>query len=216
MPSRLSVLLVLCLAGPLAGQEPESVFTAVCAKCHGASAEGNAQIMAPSLAGLPHWYGSLQLNKFRDGVRGKHHADLTGAQMQAIAATLTPELVTAIASHLETLQPVPILTPPGADPRRGGELYDEICAKCHRFNGQGERAFRSAPLTTLSGWYLAASLRKFREGVRGSHGADLEGPKMREIAVRLGDREINDLVAYIALVAERYPPGESGRKRAAQ
>jgi cytochrome c553 len=220
LPSnRLAVFLtlpVLCLTSALAGQEPGAVFVAVCAKCHGDRAEGNPQIMAPSLAGLPGWYGGLQLEKFRRGVRGKHHADLSGAQMQAIASSLTPELVPALAAYLADLKPVPPSAPSRADPVRGAGLYTEICARCHRFNGQGERAFHSAPLTVLSGWYLAGSLRKFREGVRGYHDGDPEGPKMREIANRLGDREIDDLVGYIAALAERYPPGEAGRRRAPQ
>ena len=210
-----SGLLVACLlsawTAPLAAQEPATIFATVCATCHGENADGKQETMAPALAGLPRWYGVIQLNKFREGLRGKHHADLTGAQMQAIAASLTSDLVTGLAAYLEGLKPVPIQAPQEANPVRGGELFEEICAKCHRFNGQGEQVFRSAPLTTLSSWYIAESLRKFREGVRGYHHGDLEGPKMQEVAKQFGDQEIRDLIGYIALLAERYPPGQSGR-----
>jgi cytochrome c553 len=194
-----------------ANVEPPVLFAAVCAGCHGAKGEGKVETMAPSIAGLPRWFGEIQLTKFHEGMRGKHHQDLNGAQMQAIASALTPELVIKMAAHIESLKPFPTQAPPDADPVRGGQLFEDICAKCHRFNAQGEQVFRSAPLTTLSGWYIAASLKKFRDGVRGYHDGDAEGPKMREVAKMFGDKEINDLVGYIATLAERYPPGESVR-----
>jgi len=217
------IVLVGLMCGMLSAQEPPQVpllsanadpvviFATVCAGCHGEHGEGKHETMAPSIAGLPRWFGTIQLGKFREGVRGKHHQDLTGTQMQAIAAALTPELAGKMAAHIEGMEPFPTQAPPDADAARGAVLFEEICAQCHRFNGQGEQAFRSAPLTTLSGWYIAESLRKFREGLRGYEHGDLEGPKMREIAGRLGDKEIQDLVGHIATLAERYPRGENVR-----
>jgi cytochrome c oxidase subunit II len=197
--------------GLVAADEPAAVFAAVCSGCHGLQGEGKVETSAPSIAGLPRWFGVIQLGKFRDGVRGTHHQDLPGAQMQAIAAALTPEFIPRMAAHLESMKPLPTQAPPDGNASRGGELFEEICAKCHRFNGQGEQAFRSAPLTTLSGYYIANSLRKFRDGVRGYHDGDEEGPKMREVAKLFGDQQIDDLVAYIAVLAEKYPPGASVR-----
>ncbi|HME69393.1 MAG TPA: c-type cytochrome, partial [Myxococcota bacterium] len=37
----------------------------VCSACHGPDGAGNAQIQAPSIAGLDEWYMVAQLNKFR-------------------------------------------------------------------------------------------------------------------------------------------------------
>ncbi len=187
------------------------VFQTVCAGCHGERGEGKRELLAPSIAGMPRWYTALQLEKFREGVRGKPHLDLGGTQMRAIALAVTPALVPDLAAHIEGLKPFPTEGPAGADAVRGGEMFNEICSKCHRYNGQGEIVFRSAPLTTLPGWYLVESLRKFRDGLRGYEHGDLDGPKMREIASILGDREIDDLVAYIATLSKRYPPGEPAR-----
>jgi cytochrome c553 len=162
---------------------------------------------------MPSWYTELQLRKFREGVRGKPHQDLPGQQMRAIAAALAPDLAAPMAAHIAALKPHPTRPLDGAagNADRGGAMFQEVCAKCHRYNGQGEQVFRSAPLTTLPGWYLAESLRKFRAGLRGYEHGDLDGPKMQEIASILGDPEIRDLVAYVATLAERYPPGENPR-----
>jgi len=192
---------------------PGEIFAAVCAGCHGDRGQGKPEVLAPSIAGMPAWYTELQLRKFREGIRGKPHRDLSGQQMRAIAGALVPELAKPMAAHIAALPPIPTLPLEGApgDAVRGGAMFQEVCAKCHRYNGQGEQVFRSAPLTSLPGWYLAESLRKFREGLRGYEHGDLDGPKMREIASLLGDAEIRDLVAHVATLAERYPPGQDVR-----
>lgn len=61
---------------------------AACAACHGARAEGNAQLQAPALAARSDWYLVTQLRNFKLGVRGADARDTFGAQMRAIAATL--------------------------------------------------------------------------------------------------------------------------------
>ena len=53
-------------------------FASVCATCHGAKGEGNAQLKAPSIASLPEWYVREQLTKFRTGMRGVHAKDTAG------------------------------------------------------------------------------------------------------------------------------------------
>jgi cytochrome c553 len=62
-----------------------------CAGCHGAKGEGNAQLHAPALAARSDWYLVTQLRNYRLGLRGADPHDTYGAQMRAIAATLTDD-----------------------------------------------------------------------------------------------------------------------------
>lgn len=71
-------------------QAGEKTF-AVCAGCHQSSGKGNEQIGAPNLTNLSKLYMERQLMYFRDGLRGSHPEDTTGAVMAAIAKTLTTD-----------------------------------------------------------------------------------------------------------------------------
>ncbi len=59
-----------------------------CMACHGAQAEGNEIMKAPPLSGLPDWYISNQLDKFKEGIRGAHSKDIEGASMRPMAMML--------------------------------------------------------------------------------------------------------------------------------
>ncbi len=188
----------------------QRVFETVCATCHGEKAEGKREVMAPSIAGLPAWYTRIQIGKFKAGIRG-HPEDPPGTAMRAVAASLEPEVVEAVTAYVATL-PVHPTTADGESDGSLSRFFTERCAICHRYNGRGERVFSSAPLTTLSGWYLAESLRKFRDGTRGQTLKDEGGWKMRGVVKSLSDETIDELVRHVAALAERYPPGE-GRQR---
>ena len=64
---------------------------ATCAACHGAKAEGNPQTGAPALAGMDDWYQLVQLEKFKNRVRGADPDDSHGQQMASIATLLSDE-----------------------------------------------------------------------------------------------------------------------------
>lgn len=196
-----------------ASMSGRQIFDAVCAACHGPEGEGKKELLTPSIAGQPDWFIALQLEKFRIGHRGAgDKSDATGQLMLAVAQALPKEKIPGVAEHVASLDPVPTTTEMKGDALRGEELFMETCAACHRYNGQGEKVFRSAPLTALPDWYIAASIRKFQEGVRGYQHGDLDGPKMREIAERIGEDQIADLIVHIANLAEKYPPGETTRR----
>jgi len=78
--------------------------------------------------------------------------------------------------------------------------------ECHRYNGQGERVFHSAPLVSLNRGYLRRQLENYRAGLRGAQPGDIYGQKMVTIASRLGDEEIEDLVHYIGALAHGDDP----------
>jgi cytochrome c553 len=64
---------------------------ATCAACHGAKAEGNQQLKAPSLAHTSDWYLLTQLRHFKEGVRGASPLDAEGATMRPMMQTLADE-----------------------------------------------------------------------------------------------------------------------------
>lgn len=202
-------------AHPTAAEVTE-IFKNVCATCHGLAGEGNQEIGAPSIAGMPAWYAELQLTKYRNGVRGNHPDDLEGVQMRAMAAALQEEWLKPLSEHVAALAPIPTENTLGGDPDAHAWVYADYCMACHRFNGGGERVFRSAPLTNLPDWYLASALRKYRAGIRGADAiADNDAWKMHETTQILDEESIVNLVAHIASLAEKFPPGERRRKRQA-
>lgn len=64
---------------------------ATCAACHGAKAGGDPKTGAPALAGMDDWYQLVQLENFKNGVRGADPDDSHGQQMASIATLLPDE-----------------------------------------------------------------------------------------------------------------------------
>lgn len=189
--------------------DAKALFETTCAICHGPEAHGDQSKMAPSIAHLPYWYVEIQLQKFREGKRGTDPADPFGIQMRAMALALEDKQIPVIARYINSLPGKPIEPiPDEGDVVSGERLFMENCAACHRYNGYGEKAFRSPPLTGLSNWYVQAQLEKFRTGQRGGHELDLDGAKMREMAQALGKRSEVDIIAYLAELAKKHPPDE--------
>ena len=180
-----------------------------CASCHGSRGEGNRELGAPAIASLPEWFVVEQLAKFREGLRGRDPRDVRGGQMRAAVLPLSAEALGEAISELLSLPDVPPPPTRGGDTTRGGESYRELCMECHRYNGRGELAFRSAPLAVLPDWYLAAQIEKFLDGSRGGHPDDEAGAKMREMAKRPRDaEELANILAYVSTLAREYPEGE--------
>jgi cytochrome c553 len=228
VPSRIpfkGTMLLLALAGltacvnlfppdksPLAtiGGNPEVLpgevrFKQVCAQCHGPGGQGRVDLKTPSIAGLPDWYVTIQIRKFQKGWRGTKPGDVQGVQMHAIARTLDPEAIRNVSGYIESLELVPTkVTLKGGNPKRGAELYRDLCMECHRFNGRGELAFRSSQLIGLQDWYIVSQLRKYRDGLRGAEKEDLDGIKMLRITNQMTDASFLDLSAHLAELADKY------------
>lgn len=178
-------------------------FANFCAACHGIRGEGNLALRTPSIAGLPEWYVGQELAKFRNGHRGGDARDVDGQRMLAIARLIPAEEIGNLATTIAAMPRHPTVDTLGGDARRGLTVYHEHCAACHRYNGSGELAFHSAPLTGLPDWYLVAQLAKFREGIRGGHSQDEDGAKMRLVTSSLTAENDRDVVAYIAELAQK-------------
>jgi cytochrome c553 len=181
-----------------AGSRGEAVFH-LCAQCHGPQAHGNHEIEAPSIAGLPAWYITAQLEKFRNGQRGKHADDDAGNRMRPLALTLDPEDVAAVAEYVAALpaeKQAPILT--GGSVERGKAKFGQ-CVTCHSANGGGNEAVHAPPLNMANDWYLLRQLENFKKHIRGYDNADSFGLAMAAQTTTLkNERVMKDLLAYIA------------------
>lgn len=172
----------------------------LCTQCHGPDGRGNRAANAPSIAGLPAWYVTAQLQKYRAGHRGTHPDDVGGLQMRPIARALASEAdVEAISQHVARL---PTGSAPttlaGADAARGETLYG-ACVACHGAGGEGNEALKAPPLRGQADWYLATQLMHFRRGMRGTHAEDVSGAMMRPMAGALpDDQATRDLAVFLA------------------
>jgi cytochrome c oxidase subunit 2 len=200
------------------GASAALLLKTACASCHGLAGEGNRQLGAPSIAGLPAWHVGIQLRKFREGVRGTHARDVAGAQMRAVALSLSDTQISDLGLLVEAMPVHPTVAGDavaGADTSEGKYLYELECAGCHRYNGHGELAFESAPLTTLPDWYLVRAMEKFAAEVRGyDEKRDPHGYGMRRASRGLTGRQIRDIIGFVASLAEKYPPRAEGEQGA--
>ena len=155
-------------------------------------------LSAPKLAGLDSWYLKRQLQHYKDGVRGSDPSDTLGMQMRGMAATLTTEAaIDNVVAYIGTLPDVPAAPTISGNIDAGRKLYD-TCVNCHGREGQGIWAMNAPRAAGMSDWYVAGQLRKFRDGIRGTHPQDRYGRQMAQMAKMLNDeQEINDIVAYM-------------------
>ena len=96
---------------------------------------------------------------------------------------------------------------------RGEELF-QLCASCHGAQGEGNELFLAPAIGGMPLWYLEGQLAKFRDGGRGMHFDDIQGMRMRPMAMSLrtehGD-DLKDVAAYVAaLPATKPAPTLSG------
>jgi cytochrome c oxidase subunit 2 len=78
--------------------------------------------------------------------------------------------------------------------RRGKELF-ETCVPCHQPDGSGNPVVGAPNIAGMSGWYVEEQLEKFRAGARGAHFSDVEGMRMRPMALSLPTEEDVKVVA---------------------
>jgi len=76
-----------------------------CAACHGTHGEGNLSLSAPALSKGSDWYWVIQLNNFRNGLRGTRSDDLSGQSMRAASLALPDDqAVRDVVAHINTLK----------------------------------------------------------------------------------------------------------------
>ena len=125
--------------------------------------------------------------------------DVEGMRMRPMALSLSSDAdVEAVARYVESLPPVTQPPTVKGDAHAGDNQFHSVCGACHGENGQGNPDLKAPQLAGTDDWYLAAQLRKFRSGVRGTSPKDLEGRLMRPMARALADEDaLRNVVAYI-------------------
>ena len=177
---------------------PDATDGFYCTTCHGTDGQGNVMIDAPRIAGMERWYLERQMNLFRDGLRGTHPEDLTGQEMQPMAAILDDEKLEQVLDWVEGWEYVPAEpTLTGGDVRAGRQLY-QSCVACHGAAGEGREMMNAPQLAGQNDWYLVEQLKKFKNGHRGYDNADQYGSQMGLMAQQLsGEQDMIDVVSYI-------------------
>jgi len=174
----------------------------LCSQCHGPEAEGNRLFLAPAIAGMGEWYVAAQLQHFKSGARGTHFDDISGMRMRPMALSLLREgdieAVSKYVSSLPRTKPAPEVE--GGNPETGKVLYG-VCVACHGANGEGNQVLNAPALIGVGDWYIADSLRRYKQGVRGSHPGNPNGAIMRGMVGSLTtDQAILDVVAFITML----------------
>jgi cytochrome c oxidase subunit II len=177
---------------------------AACVACHGPDGNGNKDLNAPRLAGVPAWYVERQLHNFRSGARGTHEDDVYGQQMRPFATMLPDDAaIRDLSAYVESLPYRHAPPTISGNANRGQRLYRN-CANCHGAEGEGNRYVNGPRLAGIQDWYHATQLANFRDGVRGRHPADPYGNQMVDMAQMLvNEAAINDVVAYISTLNPR-------------
>ncbi|HEV7966517.1 MAG TPA: c-type cytochrome [Candidatus Acidoferrales bacterium] len=85
---------------------------------------------------------------------------------------------------------------------RGQEVF-ETCVPCHNTDGSGNPEIGAPNIAGMKEWYVGRELDKFRAGVRGMHFSDVEGMRMRPMALSLTSE---DDVKAVAHYVETLPP----------
>ena len=177
----------------------QSIAKDICSACHGA--DGNsATPVNPSIAGQPADYISLQLAHFKSGLRAN-------PVMQGMAATLTPEDMTALGIYFSQQKPKgmaakdPALVTAGQQLFRGGDAATGVpaCAACHTPTGAGI-AKNYPRLAGQYADYTYGQLKAFKAGERGADkdGKDVNGRIMGTIASRMSDGQMKAVAEYVS------------------
>src|SRR4029077_8090420 len=74
---------------------------------------------------------------------------------------------------------------------------------CHNPDGSGNSTVGAPNIAGMKEWYVERELEKFRAGVRGMHFSDVEGMRMRPMALSLAT---DDDVKAVAHYVETLPP----------
>ncbi len=165
--------------------------SAMCASCHGV--DGNSVVpMYPSLAGQSANYIAKQLADFKSGLRND-------PVMAGMVAALTEEDMNDLGAYFAVQTPK-AGTGEGSSVGQklyfGGEPSRNItaCVACHGVKGKGMAQAGFPAIAGQNAEYLKKQLTTFRDGSRGNDNNKI----MRNIAIKLSDAQIDELVKYMS------------------
>lgn len=99
----------------------------------------------------------------------------------------------------------------GCDPAQarvhsGNTLFSNNCAPCHGAAGEGMAVAKAPAIAGLPEWYVKHQVDGFRQGLRGTHFDDIQGMRMRPMALTLlDDAEVAKVSAYVAALPRTSP-----------
>jgi cytochrome c553 len=79
----------------------------------------------------------------------------------------------------------------------GQEVF-ETCVPCHNADGSGNPLIGAPNIAGMKEWYVERELEKFRSGVRGMQFNDVEGMRMRPMALSItSDADVEAVAHYV-------------------
>jgi len=175
-------------AGDVQSGKEKSVM---CVACHGA--DGNSLVpMYPKLAGQSASYLTKQLADFKSGARKDPVmvgmvAALSEKDMQDLGAFYAVQKPTAGAGEASAA---------GHKLYFGGDAKKGItaCVACHGVKGKGMAQAGFPAVAGQNADYLKKQIASFRDSSRGNDRNDM----MRNVAIKLSDSDIDELVKYMS------------------
>jgi len=192
----LTTLIVLMLPAGIsfAGGDPVAGKrkVALCMGCHGADGNGTST-QFPKLAGQGEEYLAKQIRDFKSGERKEEH-------MTPMAETINVSDIGDISAYYSSL--TRSIETNNNKVGKGKSIFLSgikskniaACASCHGEKGQGNTAAKFPALSGQYSEYLAKSIKDFRSGERNNDTNNI----MRNIAVKLSDKEITSLSNYLS------------------
>lgn len=167
--------------------------SATCVACHGT--DGNSALtIYPKIAGQHAEYIYKQLKEFKSGTRqdpvmAGMVAALSDQDMKDLAAYFSSQTMSAGETPEDVVEAGQYLY-------RGGDMERGIpaCIACHGPRGVGHSLAGFLKVSFQHPDYIKAQLEKFRSGAR----ANDKNGMMRDIAVKLTDKDIEILSKYMA------------------
>ena len=87
-----------------------------------------------------------------------------------------------------------------------GAAQYAVCAACHGPQGQGMQPLNAPKLAGQEPWYLKRQLENYKDGLRGTHEADVFGRQMAPMARTLAtDAAIDNILAHIGTFPDQPP-----------
>lgn len=173
-----------------AAVEKPSMYTMLCAICHGPDAKGYAADHAPSLVS-PTFLESATDDFLYQAIANGRPGTSMAAYSSAVSGPLDDKQIKAIVDWLRAQgpKPKPLLATAAGDKTRGEQVYLANCKSCHgdsKARGEGISLGNAAFQKTASQAFVHYAIVNGRPGT-----------KMNAWKGALTDQQIDDVVAYI-------------------